>query len=236
MLCRDRNAQRAALWNPPRAAQCVSVSVCQCVGAECQTCTTALLLLLPLSAATVCTQGRGLEYGPVTDGYTAGVQVTSQAAACACTQNATSGSAELPSALSGCKQHGLSTGDTDFYCYTQGGSSCAVATASNTYPGAAWIDCTPEAAATGGPVPAPAPPQRPPAPAPAPSQQRPPEASVASLLGSLFAQFLTAPRNGTNITTLFAGNGTAARNRTAAIATRAAALLSRRTALPAPRD
>lgn len=181
----------------------------------------------------------------MTDGYTAGVQVTGQAAACACTTNATSGSVELPSALSRCKQHGLSTGDTDFYCYTQGGSSCAAATASNTYPGAAWIDCTPEAAASGGPapqqqaqpVPTPAPPQRPPAPALAPLQ-RPPEASVASLLGGLFAQeqFLTAPRNGTNMTSLFAGNGTAAHNRTAAIATRAAALLSRRTALPAPRD
>jgi hypothetical protein len=195
------------------------------------------------TAAHVCTQGRGQEYGPVTDGYTAGVEVTSQAAACACTKDATSGDADLPSNLSGCKQHGLSTGDTDFYCYTQGGSSCAAATASNAYPGAAWIDCMPtDVAASGGPAPqqqaqaapapAPAPVQRPPAPA---ISQQPPQANFASLLGSLFAQFLTAPRNGTNMTVPFAGNGTVARNRTAAIATRAGGLLNRRSALPAAR-
>lgn len=71
----------------------------------------------------------------MTDGYEASVEVVDQATACDCTGSSTSGSASLPSNLSGCKQHSLDMGDTVYYCYVKGGSDCATATPSNTYQG-----------------------------------------------------------------------------------------------------
>jgi hypothetical protein len=70
----------------------------------------------------------------VTDGYNASAAVVAQATACACT-DVDSTSAGLPSNLSGCSQHSLDMGDTDYYCYVQGGSDCAAAMPSNTYQG-----------------------------------------------------------------------------------------------------
>lgn len=94
----------------------------------------------PLKSVIVCVvlilQGRGISYTPVTGGFNASQTVTvDQTSACACTSDGKSGSTLLNSRLAGCDQHGLSTGDSEYYCYTQGGTECTTATPSNAYPG-----------------------------------------------------------------------------------------------------
>lgn len=84
----------------------------------------------------MCTQARGVTYAPVTEGFNAtDTSRVDQNSACACTTDGTSGSIFLGTELSRCKQHGLNMGDTDYYCYVSGGTDCATATASNSYPG-----------------------------------------------------------------------------------------------------
>jgi hypothetical protein len=81
-------------------------------------------------------QGRSISYTPVIGGFNASQTVTvDQTSACACTSDGKSGSTLLSSRLAGCEQHGLSTGDSEYYCYTQGGTECTTATPSNAYPG-----------------------------------------------------------------------------------------------------
>lgn len=58
---------------------------------------------------------------------------------CRCARR--SGSARTP--LTGCQQHGLSKGDSLFYCLTAGSTACSGATPSVVYPGAAWRPCDP---------------------------------------------------------------------------------------------
>lgn len=84
-------------------------------------------------------QARGVSYAPVTDGFTASTAVVDQTAACACTTDGKSGSTLLGANLAGCTQHGLNMGDTDFYCYVQGGRDCTAATPSDAYPGTAHV-------------------------------------------------------------------------------------------------
>jgi hypothetical protein len=207
-------------------------------------------------------QARSIEYAPVTDGYEASVEAVDQATACACTADSTNGSANLPSNLFGCKQHSLDMGDTDYYCYVQGGSDCAAATPSNTYqgdctiksncfdmvPGAEGDRCT-ACVAVGLAVRSAAVPwlagaawtdcTPPVAQSTGPSAAQPQSGassnsqSAASLLGSWLGQWLAAPRDGPNMTTPFSGNSTVARNRTAAGVS--SNVLSRRVALPVAR-
>jgi len=100
-------------------------------------------MLAPLGLPSV--QARGVSYAPVTDGYTASAAVVDQTAACACTTDGKSGSTLLGANLAGCSQHGLNMGDTDFYCYVQGGRDCTAATPSDAYPGTAHVQhcCSP---------------------------------------------------------------------------------------------
>jgi hypothetical protein len=83
----------------------------------------------------VATQARGVSYPNVTDAYAATSTGVDQQAACACTTDGNSGSTFLGSNLAGCKQHGLSVGDNEYYCYVKGGSGCLAATSSTSYPG-----------------------------------------------------------------------------------------------------
>ncbi|GLC39881.1 hypothetical protein PLESTB_001312200 [Pleodorina starrii] len=61
---------------------------------------------------------------------------------CSCSTDGRSGTAVT--SLVGCAQHGLSNGDTLFYCMVAGGTAnCSSATPSVVYDGAAWMSCTP---------------------------------------------------------------------------------------------
>lgn len=93
------------------------------------------LLRVDVACSLPLVQGRSIKYAPITDGYAANAKVVNQKTACACTSDGRSGSARLPNNLSGCRQHSLNMGDTEYYCYTNGGTDCAAATPSNTYAG-----------------------------------------------------------------------------------------------------
>eukprot|EP00879_Flechtneria_rotunda_P004450 GHRR01004701.1.p1 GENE.GHRR01004701.1~~GHRR01004701.1.p1 ORF type:complete len:731 (+),score=198.19 GHRR01004701.1:818-3010(+) len=89
----------------------------------------------------------GVQYDPITKGH-ASTAISNTAAddgqdsnLCACSTSGWSGSTLV--GLSGCKQHGLDHGDSSYYCYAQGGRDCSKAAQSAAYPGAAWLDCTP---------------------------------------------------------------------------------------------
>jgi hypothetical protein len=88
-----------------------------------------------LASSHVPLQARGVVYPNLTDAYAGNATVVDQQAACACTADGNSGGTFLGSNLAGCKQHGLSVGDNEYYCYVKGGSDCLAATASTSYPG-----------------------------------------------------------------------------------------------------
>lgn len=83
----------------------------------------------------VPSQARGVIYPNLTDAFAANSTAVDQQVACACTSDGNSGSTFLGSNLAGCKQHGLSLGDNEYYCYVKGGSNCLAATPSTSYPG-----------------------------------------------------------------------------------------------------
>ncbi|KAG1657263.1 hypothetical protein FOA52_010834 [Chlamydomonas sp. UWO 241] len=101
---------------------------------------------------------------------------------CACSKDGTSGSEGTQTGDAGCAQHSIASGDSEYWCYAVGGTSCFGATASQVFAGAAWLPCE-------APQPSP-PPPRPPINSSPPPSPPPPRVTATGGFAQLWLQLI----------------------------------------------